>query len=204
VTGPADLTLSETVERAEQLLLDERDAENLKFVEDAIERFPQDPEVRLLYGTALVPFRPEEAPWQLATAIKLDMDNPWRLTRAACLLFDLGEVEASRSYAARAVQFAPDKFSLEAVLTNLGGRLAALQGDDALAEEALRAAVESEPLRASYARDLARFLADQERPAEALDVIDRALRLTSTTSYPRDYGDRQRLLQLRGEIVPDK
>jgi len=41
------------VERAEQLLLDERDAENLKFVEDAIERFPQDPEVRLLY----LPFR---------------------------------------------------------------------------------------------------------------------------------------------------
>ncbi len=81
MTGPADLTLSETVERAEQLLLDGRDAENLEFLEDAIERFPQDPEVRLLYGTALVPFRPEEAPWQLATAIKLDMDNPWRLTR---------------------------------------------------------------------------------------------------------------------------
>jgi len=48
----------ETVERAEQLLLDERDAENLEFLEDAIERFPQDPEVRLLYGTAFSPISP--------------------------------------------------------------------------------------------------------------------------------------------------
>ncbi len=128
MTRRADLTLSETVERAQRLLLGGRDAENLEFLENAIERFPQDPEVRLLYGTALVPFRPEEAPWQLATAIKLDMDNPWRLTRAACLLLDLGEVEASRSYAARAVQFAPEKFSLEAILTKSRGPASRLAG----------------------------------------------------------------------------
>jgi Flp pilus assembly protein TadD len=100
------LTQSETIERARRFLREGRDAENLEFLESAVARYPQDPEIRLLYATALVPFRPDKAPWQVATAIELDKNDPWRLTRAASLMFHLGELEASRSYAARAAELA--------------------------------------------------------------------------------------------------
>jgi thioredoxin-like negative regulator of GroEL len=48
-------------------------------------------------------------------------------------------------------------------------------GDTQLAEELLGAAHEAEPHREIFARDLARFLVENERPEEALDVLDRAL-----------------------------
>jgi Flp pilus assembly protein TadD len=170
-----DLTLAEIVDRAQRLLLESRDTENLEFLEAAITRFPNDPEVRLLFATALIPFRPEEAPWQVARALELDPDDPWRLTRAASIMFNLDELEASRSYVARATKLAPPDFALEPELANLGGRLAALDGDDALAEEALRTAFEAEPTRQTFAFDLATFLAEAERIPEAITVLDRAL-----------------------------
>jgi hypothetical protein len=77
-------------------------------------------------------------------------------------------------------------------LGNLGGKLAALQGDDALAEEAMMAAVEAEPGHEAFARDLASFLADRDRIAEALAVIDRALPLTV---------DIQKLARLRERLL---
>jgi len=192
MTMAADLNLTETIEHSRRLLKERRDEDNLEFLEAAIERFPADPEVRLLYATALVPFQPDKAPWQIATAIQLDPDDPWRLTRAARLLFDLGELDASRSYAARASQLAPEDFTFESELANLGGKLAALDGHDALAEEALRAALESEPSEEVFARDLAEFLAERGRLGDALAVIDESLGRVQ---------DREGLLRLRDSLV---
>ena len=171
----ADLTAAQIIDRAHRFLREKRDAENLALLEQAAERFPEDPEIRLLLATALVPFRPEEARWQAATAVQLDADNPWRLKRAASLLFHLGEVDAAYSYAARASQLAREDHLLEVELANLGGRIAARRGQLALAEEALRLAVELDPDEEAFARDLAKFLADTDRGAEALEVIDRAV-----------------------------
>lgn len=186
------LTRQSVIRRAQRLLADGRDAENLQLLERAVTRFPEDPEIRLLYATALVPFRPGEAPWQAATAIQLDPDSPSRLTRAASLLFHLGELAPAKSYAARASWLAPDDFKLEAGLSNVVGMIAAVQGDDALAERALREAAESEPQHDVYARDLATFLAERNRTADAISVIDRAIALAR---------DSRKLNALRTKLV---
>lgn len=194
MTVRARLTLDKSIRRAQQLLVEGRDAENLELLESAIKRFPDDPEIRLLYATALVPFRPNEAPWQAATAIQLDPDSPSRLTRAASLMFHLGELEAARSYTARASRLAPQDFALEAGLTNIAGMIAAAQGDDALAERALRQAAEAEPQQEVFARELATFLAARGRLVEALSVIDGALPLAR---------DSQKLSCLRADLASE-
>jgi Flp pilus assembly protein TadD len=176
---PNDRAPGEVVQQAYRLLRERRDEQNLLLLERAVDQFPEDPEIRLLFATALLPFRPEESPLRAAEAIDLDPDHPGRLTRAARLMFYLGEVEEARSYGARAAQLAPPDFHLAPDLVNLGGLLAALDGDDVLAEEALRAAVEAEPDDEAFARDLAGFLAKHGRRSEALGVIDRALNLAS-------------------------
>jgi tetratricopeptide (TPR) repeat protein len=127
--------------------------------------------------------------------------GPTRLTRAAGLLFNLGEVEAAKSYTARAIQFAPPNFLFEAELKNLGGKLAALEGDMSLAEEGLRAANEAEPDRDAFARDLATFLVDQNRTAEALEVVDRALSLPPPSSSQAAIRGIQTLQRLRARIA---
>lgn len=194
-----DLTRHEIVDRARRLLDQGADEESLRLLRDAIEQFPDDPEIRLLYGTALVPSHPEDAPWQLATAIKLDPDDPWRLTRAASLLYYLGQTHAARSYAARAVRLAPTDFVLAPDLTNLGGKLSALEGDHALAEEAFKAAVEACPDRPDFAYDLANFLVERERSAEARSVIEEALERIDRHGSARDARDARRLIALRDE-----
>jgi Flp pilus assembly protein TadD len=192
MTGSSNLTAEQVVERARDLLLRRRDRENLAILTNAVERFPEDPEIRLLYATALLPFRPEDAAWEVATAIDLDPDDPGRLTRAASLMFHLDELDAARSYAARATQFAPPGFVFGPELANLDGKLAALDGDHQLAEDALRTAMDAEPEEESFARDLATFLADMGRQADALAVIDEALRVVR---------DRERLIRLRKEMA---
>jgi Flp pilus assembly protein TadD len=175
-----------------RLLSEDRDREAVALLEAAMRRFPSDPEIRLTYATGLLALRPEDAPWQFAKAIELDPQDPVRLTRAAVMLFHLGELSAARSYGARAAKLVPPDFVFAPELANLGGLLAALDGDDALAEDGLRAAVEAEPNRESFARDLAKFLAERHRTEEALKVVDDALELT---------GDREKLERLRSELA---
>lgn len=169
---------AETVEYAKRLRAEGDHAENLHFLQDAITRFPDDPEVRIQYATALLPFRPDEAPWQAATAIDLDPGNPWRLVRAASLLYHMRELEAARAYVARAADLAPEDFEFGPELANLGGKLAALVGHDAVAEEALRAALDAEPHRSDFGGDLASFLLERDRSIEARAILEQALRVT--------------------------
>ncbi len=170
-----DLTQPQTVEYARKLLVEKLDNELVAFMENAVARFPKDPEIRIFYASSLLPFRPEDVPWQVATAIQLEPDNPWRLTRAASMLFGLGEVEAARSYAGHAARLAPEGFEFAPELASLGGVLAAMEGEDVLAEELFRGALEEEPNRPDFALDFARFLADRNRAEEALAIIDSAL-----------------------------
>jgi Flp pilus assembly protein TadD len=192
MTESSDLTPDQVVERARDLLRQRRDQENLALLTDAVERFPDHPEIRMLYATTLIPSRPDDAVWEAATAIQLDPDDPWRLTRAASLMFHLGELDTARDYAARASQLSPPNFALELVLVNLGGKLAAAEGNQELAEEALRAAVEEEPEEEAYARDLAAFLANLGRKADALRVIDEALQVVR---------QREKLIRLREQLA---
>jgi Flp pilus assembly protein TadD len=196
----AHLSSRATINRAHKLLDENRHKENLELLEAAVERYPEDAEIRLLYGTALVPARPQDAPRQLAEAIALDPDDPARLTRAASILYYLGETEAARSYAARATQLAQEGFALAPDLTNLGGKLALLQGDDALAEDALATAVELCPERPDFAYDLAAFLIARGRTPDAISVIERALAGVDQAANERDARDVQRLTELRKSL----
>jgi Flp pilus assembly protein TadD len=176
MTDQPSLTQPEIVERGRRLQLERRSDEFFEFTSGAVEQFPDDPEIRIMYAVALVDHRPGEAPWQAGLAIKMEPDNPWRVVRAASLLFHLGEIDAARDYVRHAVQLAPEDFEFAPELANLGGMIAALDGDDQTAEHALRAALDAEPGRPDFARDLVRFLADRERLAEARAVLEQALK----------------------------
>ena len=177
----SDLTQPETVERAKALLLEKRYEEYLEFLEDAVMEYPEDPEIRIHYATALIASRPSEVAYEATTAIQLEPGNPWRLARAASLLFAVSEFDTSREYVGRALKHMPPGFEFAPELANLGGKLAAQTGNDQIAEEGLSAALEEEPDRSLFAYDLASFLAERGRATEALAILDEGLRRTPAT-----------------------
>ncbi len=193
------MTRDEIVHKARWLLQERRDQENLELLETAVGHFPEDPEIRLLYGTALVPFRPNEAPQQLAFSIKLDPESPENLTRAASILLHLGEVDAARSYIGRAAQLAPESFIFRAELTNLGGKLASIRGEVDLAKEAFEAAVEAEPRDLAFSYDLAACYFERGEVGAALAVVNCALDYPATTRA--DQERRERLVILRERLA---
>jgi Flp pilus assembly protein TadD len=150
--------------------------EALGFLEEAVQRFPEDPEIRLLYAGILLAFRSEDVAAEAAKAIELGPDDPIILVRAGHLLLDRGDRETAQSCADRANELAPPDFILMAGLDNLTGSLAAFAGEDGLAEEKLRAAVAGEPDYDQWARHLAVFLAERGRLQEGAEVLDEALK----------------------------
>lgn len=163
-------------DQAQKLFLAHKDKEALEFLEEAVHRFPEDPEIRLLYATILIAFRPEDVPAEAAKAVELGPDDPKILVRAGHRLLFGGQVEAARSCATRASELAPPDFRLMPSLVNLKGSLAALAGEDELAEANLRSAVGSEPDNEPFARQLAVFLAERGRLQEGAEVLDEALK----------------------------
>lgn len=184
--------LAAAIEKGRRFQAEGRYKENQAILEEAVQRFPDDPEIRLLYATSLLEVRPDDAISEAIKAIELDPEEPIRLTRAAGLLFHMAEIETSRSYVTRATELAPTDFPFMPELRNLDGLLAAHDGKDSLAEEGLRAAVASEPAREAFARDLAKFFADRDRAGEAVEVIDQALTVTE---------EKEKLERLRAEIA---
>lgn len=172
--------------RSGELLVAERHEKNLELLEKAIDRFPDDSEIRLLYATTLLKFRPSDVARQATTAIELSPDDPAILIRAASLLLNRGEVEAARSAVIRANDLTQPDFALFAGLVNLNGLLAALDGNDELAEEKLRSAVELEPTSPRFARFLTVFLAERGRLEEAVAVLDEALKHVEDKDYLQD------------------
>jgi tetratricopeptide (TPR) repeat protein len=192
-------TRAQIIDRAEQLLMERRDAENLALLEVATDRFPDDPDIRLLAGLSLIPFQPEDAPWHLATAVALDPENAERIARAASVLAALGQLEAAEDYIVRVHELAPQHYRLHLKLVNVTGRIAEARGDDELAEEALGEAFANDPDDGGYALDFARFLADRDRASEALEVIDRALALVDRAL--QHTSERSKLQQLRETLT---
>jgi len=62
-------------------------------------------------------------------------------------------------------------------LLHMAGRHLSRGGRDDEAEDALQTAFDEDPGRSERGRVLADFYASRERPAEALEVIDKALRV---------------------------
>jgi Flp pilus assembly protein TadD len=181
--------LAVAIDQGRRLLATGQHQEAFEFLEEAVRRFPEDAEIRLLYASILLAFRPEDVAVEAAKAIELGPDDPSILVRAAHLLLQRGEVRAARSWTARANELVKPEFVLMSALESLEGRIAALDGDDDLAEEKLRNALEHDPAYSTFAVDLAKFLAERGRRADAVDVIREAL------GRVNDRGDLERMLQ---------
>jgi Flp pilus assembly protein TadD len=168
--------LAAAIARGRELRRAGRDEEALEFFNVAIQRFPDDPELRLLHSTILLGIRPDAVAAEAAKAVELAPDDPATLVRAGHVLLSNGNREAAKSCADRANELAPPDFVLMEGLDNLTGLLAAFAGEDDLAEEKLRAAVAGEPDHEQWARHLAVFLAERGRLREGAEVLDEALK----------------------------
>jgi Flp pilus assembly protein TadD len=168
--------LAATILKSRELLVEGRHQENFEILQQAVQRFPEDPEIRLLYATTLIEFHPEEVASEAAKAVALGPDNASILVRGGSLLLHRGDREAARSCVERAARLAPPDFALAGGLENLEGSLAALAGQDDLAEEKLRGAVGREPGNEPFARNLAVFLAERGRLREGAEVLNEALK----------------------------
>jgi len=186
--------LAATIDQSRKFLLSGQHQENFELLQETVQRFPKDPEIRLLYATVLLEYQPDHVAAEAAKAAELGPDNPRILVRAAQLLFDRGEVETARSCVARANELAPSGFVLKSGLINLNGLIAAFDGEHGLAEARLRAALECEPSHGPFAIDLARYLVSRDRRSEAVEIIDQTL---THTSQPEN------LERVRDEIVRD-
>jgi Flp pilus assembly protein TadD len=182
---------AEAVKRSRRLLLEDREQENHEFLEDALIRFPEDAELRLLFASNLLAIRPEDAAGEAIKAVELNPDEPILLIRAASLLVAMGRVDVARDYAKRSRELASADFPFKAELINLEARFAAIDGRDAEAERGFRRAVELDPKAEALALDLARHLARRNREEEALHVIEQGLESATQTGN---------LLRLRNEL----
>src|SRR6478735_11997104 len=168
--------LAATIDRSRNLLVTGQHRQNFELLEKAVDQFPEDAEIRLLYATVLLEFRPDDVASEAKKAIELDPDSPSILVRAGSLLLNRGDREAARSCVARANELAPSDFPLMAGLDNLNGLLAAFSGDDDFAEAKLRSAVDKERTNEPFARNLAVFLAERGRLQEGAEVLDEAIK----------------------------
>lgn len=179
------------VVRARNLIIEGDDQATYEFLEDAVERFPEDAELRVSLASIYLEFRPDQVRLQAVKAAELGADDPTIQVRAGSFLLGAGDLGGARACARRARRLVGSDFVLISGLEGLEGRIAALDGDDEFAEKRLRSAAEREPEYSVYAIDLAKFLASRHRNEEALTVIDHALGTVK---------ERGKLEQLRSEL----
>lgn len=171
---------SELLEKSSALDRKGCDAESERLLRFAVERFPSNPSFTIRLAVALFERSPRESVDLLYRAVELAPEDPRVLTRAASLLFYHKEFASSFEYTQRAMRIAesttgePDYVGY---LLHIAGRHASLRGQDEIAENALRTAFEEDSAISERGRILADFYASRERPAEALEVIDEALRV---------------------------
>ena len=183
---------AEAVERARDLIIEQDNQATFEFLEDAVERFPEDPELRVSLASIYLEFRPDQVRAQAAKAAELGADNPSIQVRAGHLLLGAGDSDEARECARRARRTVGSDFVLIAGLEGLEGGIAAADGDDELAEKRLRSAAEREPEYSAYAVDLVQFLVRRSRTEEALEAIEKALKTVK---------ERDRLERLRSELA---
>lgn len=171
--GKRKRELAAAIERG-RIMRTEGGAEAAEFLKDAAGRFPDSPEFPLLLATVYLELRPDEVTAQLEKAAELGSGDPAIQVRAGQMLLDAGDIEAARACALRAEQSVDGEF-VTAALDGLVGRIAAREGEYAIAEEKLRSALGREPQYDAHAIHLARFLWARGRNEDALAVIDESL-----------------------------
>jgi HEAT repeat protein len=195
IRGSRGRRLAETNYLARGFFWTKSPQETLEFLEKAVQEFPDDAELRVLYASTLLDFRIDDVASEARKAAELGQDDPAIQIRAGRLLLDRGDQATARACAARANELVQPDSIFMADLDNLNGLLAARAGEDDLAEENFRSALQREPEWSSRWLSLARFLWARGRDEEALAVLDESL------PHVREDVDRDLLEQLREKIV---
>ena len=179
-----------------RLLADGTPEERLAFAEDAVVKFPRDPDLRHQYAISLIASEPERARTELLRAVELDdTEDPTRLARGAGVLLDLEDRESARELAERAIPRAANLPTANK-LRRIRGVVAVHDRDYALAERELRAAHESDPTDEFAAKDLGWALVRMGRVDDALEVVDRTL-ATPAGAAAHSEQSRQLLMHFR-------
>jgi len=150
---------------------------------------PDHPAAQLRWAVEIVD-QPHQARYHLRRAAQLGHGDPAIEYQVACVLLELGDVDAALMYARRAHRHIDEEFRYVPGLMNLAGRLAEATGNDEGAERGLGLAFALEPEMAWHGRTLAHFLHKQDRDAEALRVVRAALRHTPEDAGLRKLEDR--------------
>ena len=162
--------------RGRQLLSADDHHATREFLEGAVGRFTDNPEILILLASVSLELEPEKVSSYAIRAAELGADDADVQVQAGHLLLGRGEIDAARRCAMQARRFAGPDFVLMAGLEGLEGKLASLAGEYDRAEELFRSAVEREPEYSTYPVDLARFLTNWDRKDDALAVIDESLK----------------------------
>jgi tetratricopeptide (TPR) repeat protein len=101
--------------------------------------------------------------------------DPVVLTRAASLMYFLGDLGTAKSFVREASVLASPDFEYDIDLVHLAGRLAAAEGRIPEAREFLSVAFEEDPQARGHGEALARLYASQGESDAALAVVERAL-----------------------------
>jgi tetratricopeptide (TPR) repeat protein len=162
-----------------------------KLVRRAVSLNPDHPRAQLRWAVELID-QPQQARYHLRRAAELGRGDPAVEYQVACVLLDLGDVDAALMLARRARRHVDGEFRFLPGLVNLTGRLADASGHAEVAERALGLAFTLEPEMAWHGRTLSQFLYRHGRAADALRVTRAALRHT-----PDDAG----LLSLEARLL---
>lgn len=173
--------------------------EYLSFTEEAVLRFPDDPDVLLEHAAAVAKAKPAGAVADIRRALELDDGKDViRLTRAGLLLIGLKEIDAARSCILRASSLGSERRVVRSELARLRGQLALVEGNDEVGEAELRCAYEENRENWVAAHDLVVVLIRRRALEKALEVIDGALGVIA--QGPEGPGQRK-LKSLRSRIV---
>jgi Flp pilus assembly protein TadD len=151
-------TARAALERARRLDDEGRVDASREVLRDAVDRFPDDPDVALGYGAALWVDDPATAEVHVRRAVALAPEDPATLARAAQLLLFHEDLDMVRDLVERAGRAAPPDWVLAAQMHHMRGIVAWREGDYETAERELRAAFEAEPDFMTHGRDLAALL----------------------------------------------
>lgn len=169
-----------TIQRGRDLFLRAPEDIATEFLEEAVQRFPDNSELRLLYGLILLPCDREGGVREVRRAVELDPYEPRYLIPTAWKMFEWESTELARDYAARAREMGGEDSVFGPELVLLEAHFALEDGDEEAAEASFRLAVEREPGSEWFAVDLIEFLAERGRQDEALKLVQQALQTSES------------------------
>jgi Flp pilus assembly protein TadD len=203
--GWRQASLAAAVKRTRKLVMEGKGAELASYGQAAADRFPESAELQLMLARGLRQIdRPDfEIAAQATKAATVGARDANIQVQAGFILIDARDVEGARGCVARAEESADEHFIFAVDLDGLKGRVAAVDGEYARAEDLFRSVVLREPQWPENWNQLARFLWARDRDEEALTVLAEALNRARDESglTAGQLGDLEEIERLQAKIA---